>query len=291
MPELWDAHAHAWRLWPYDASVPDPEARGSADALLRELDAHGVERAVVVCARIGGGRDGAGFANADNNDYVAQAVRRHPDRLIAWVDVDSMWSDEHHAPGAARRLREALERAEARGFTHYVRETNDGWLRGDDAGELFRTAAQLGVIASLSIGAEWFDDLEAVARANPTLPILIHHLSLPRPERRDADLAALTALAVRGNIGVKVSGLQHMSARGWDFPYRDVQPVLRRVLEAFGAERLYWGSDFPASRDLLTYRQAIEVVREHAGLTAGDRAGILGGNLRRLLLDPVIPSA
>src|SRR6185312_1130618 len=119
MARIWDAHAHAWRRWPYDVGVPDPDTRGSADALLREMDANGVERTAVVCARIGGGRDGDGYANDDNNDYVADAVRRHPDRLIAWVDVDSMWSDEHHVPGSAARLRAALERAEARGFTHY----------------------------------------------------------------------------------------------------------------------------------------------------------------------------
>ena len=33
--------------------------------------------------------------------------------------------------------------------------------------------------------------------------------------------------------------------------------------DAYGADRLYWASDFPASRDMLTYTQAIEVVRTH----------------------------
>ena len=63
-----DSHVHAWRQWPYDQAVPDPATRGCIDHLLYEMDRHEVERALVVCARIGG--------NDDNNEYVARAAAR-----------------------------------------------------------------------------------------------------------------------------------------------------------------------------------------------------------------------
>lgn len=290
-----DAHCHAWRRWPYAPRVPDPDTRGSVEALLFEMDTHGVAHAAVVCARIGGGDGGDGHENADNNDYVAAAAARHPDRLTAWVDVDCAWRTEYHTAGAADRLITALVRYDARGFTHYVEPANDGWLRTDEAAEFFAAAAARKVVASLAMGAAWFDDLSEIAAAHPALPILLHHLSHPRlgTPYNETDVAALLELAGQQNIGVKVSGFNYNARRPWDFPYPEAQQLFRRIHAAFGPRRLYWGSDFPASRDQLTYTQSIEVVRSHAAdLGEADLDLILGGNLRRLLqLSPSPASA
>ncbi|HEY5319391.1 MAG TPA: amidohydrolase family protein [Galbitalea sp.] len=282
---LFDAHCHAWRRWPYDTGVPDPDSRGSIEALLYEMDTHGVERAAVVCARIGGGPGGDGFANDDNNDYVARFAAAHPDRITPWVDVDCVWRPEHHTSGATERLRAEIERTGAGGFTHYVRsDANDGWLASVDAGEFFRFAAEAGLIASLALSAAWFDDLRPLAAANPSLPILLHHLSNPASA---AELDALARFGDLPNIGVKISGFNYNASRYWDFPYPESQAIFRAIAAGFGASRLYWGSDFPASRDQLTYRQAIEVVRSHADfLTPEQLAGVLGNNLAALVSAP-----
>ncbi|KQV06520.1 amidohydrolase family protein [Leifsonia sp. Root112D2] len=281
---LFDSHCHAWSRWPYDTAVPDAESRGSIEALLYEMDTHGVERAAVVCARIGGGRGGDGFGNDDNNEYVARFAAAHPDRITAVLDVDCVWRPEHHSSGAAGRLMASVERSNAIAFTHYVSAQNDGWFRSDDAGEFFRAAADAGLIASLAVSAPWFDDLRSVAAANPTLPILIHHLGQPSSS---AELDGLLALAAMPNIGVKASGFNYNASRNWDFPYPESQAIFRSIVDGFGAERLYWGSDFPASRDQLSYRQSIEVVRSHADFLEPDQlTGILGGNLAALIAQP-----
>lgn len=282
---LFDAHCHAWRRWPYDTAVPDPDSRGSIEALLHEMDTHGVERAAVVCARIGGGAGGDGFANDDNNDYVAKFAAAHPDRITPWVDVDCLWRPEHHTSGAAERLRVEIERTGARGFTHYVKpDANDGWLASDDALTFFQYAAETGLIASLALSVAWFDDLRPIAAANTSLPILLHHMSHPSSA---ADLDALVALADLPNVGVKISGFNYNASHYWDFPYPESQAIFRAIVDGFGSSRLYWGSDFPASRDQLTYRQAIEVVRSHADFLAPQQlAGILGDNLAALVAWP-----
>ncbi|TXN29483.1 amidohydrolase family protein [Lacisediminihabitans profunda] len=282
---LFDAHCHAWRRWPYDTAVPDPETRGSIEALLYEMDTHDVERAAVVCARIGGGAGGAGFANDDNNDYVARFAAAHPDRITPWVDVDCLWREEHHSPGAADRLRAEIERTGAGGFTHYVTpDANDGWLASDDAGEFFRFAADSGLIASLALSAAWFGDLRPVAAANPGLPVLIHHMSHPSSA---VEFDALVALGDLPNVGVKISGFNYNASEHWEFPYPEAQEIFRAIVDGFGSERLYWGSDFPASRDHLTYRQSIEAVLSHADfLSPGQLAGIMGDNLATLVAEP-----
>jgi len=281
-------------MWPYDVAAPDPEHRGSMESLLYEMDRNEISRASVVCARIGGGAGGNGHENRDNNSYVSSFAAKHPDRISAWVDVDSMWSAEHHTSGAAARLSAELERNQAQGFTHYVTGENDGWLKSDEGGEFFATAAKLRVVASLSISAVWLADLREIARANPTLPILIHHMSLPKREAdgyNERDVAELLACAKHPNIGVKISGFNYNSAHKWDYPFADSRHLFKRIYEHFGAKRLYWGSDFPASRDSLTYSQALEVVRQFSDfVSAPDLSLILGENLNKLLNNPYLPT-
>jgi L-fuconolactonase len=285
-----DSHCHAWRQWPYDKSVPDPKHRGSAEALLYEMDTNGVARAAVVCARIGDGAGGQGFANEDNNKYVSKFARRFPDRLTAWVDVDCMWRKEHHTPGAAQRLRKEIEKHNAQGFTHYVQNENDGWLRSDAGFEFFATAAQLGVVASLALSPRWLADLRIIARENPTLPILLHHMVLPEKTHSgysQNDVEEILETSKIANIGVKISGFHYNSINIHDFPYRDSQELFQSIYQAYGAHRLFWGSDFPASRAKITYSQSIAVVRDYCDyIPENDMAKILGHNLNKLLNQP-----
>ena len=247
---LFDSHCHAWRKWPYAEGVPDPETRGSVDMLLWEMDENGVDRAAVVCVRMG--REvSAACGNDDNNDYVAAAVKAHPDRLVMLADVDCFWTDtEYHKPGAPERLEQAAERYGLCAFTHYVDGDNDGWLVSEEGQEFFASAARLNLIASLALSAAWFSDLRQVALANPTMPILLHHLGMLRLEHPtlEADLAALIGNADLPNLYLKLSGLHYLSEASWDFPFEDVQKrVLRPLLAAFGANA---SSGAPTSQPL-----------------------------------------
>jgi len=281
---IFDAHCHAWRRWPYDLTVPDAHSRGSAEALLYEMDTHGVDRAAIVCARIGGGTGGDGFANEDNNDYVVEFAGSHPDRITPIIDVDCVWRPEHHTPGAAARLASEADRTGAIGFSHYVTSWNDGWFSTPDAREFFRIAADRGMIASLALTTPWFDDLRVIAAENPTMPILLHHMTHPGSQ---ADLDALSKLADLPNVGIKISGFNYLATQRWEYPYPDGLRAFRAIVDSFGTDRLYWGSDFPASRDDLTYRQAIEVVRAHADfLQPAELSSVLGDNLAALVASP-----
>ena len=71
-----DSHCHAWTTWPYDTTVPDPQHRGTIEQLLFEMDKEGVDRAVLICARID--------HNPANNEYIARGVAAlaGPDRPV-----------------------------------------------------------------------------------------------------------------------------------------------------------------------------------------------------------------
>jgi len=269
-----DSHSHAWEFWPYEPPVPDHKSRGLAEMMLWEMDRNGVDQAVLVCARI--------EHNPGNNDYVRDVVRRHPERFIQFADVDCSWSDTYHTPGAAGRLREAAERYELKGFTHYVKSDTE-WFGSDEGLAFFETAAELKLIASLALGPDWQPALQDLARRFPTVPFLCHHMAGARVG--DAErLAQITASAAVPNIYVKMSGFHYVAPTTWEYPYHDTHEVVRGLYEAFGADRLCWGSDYPVVRTHMTHQHALEALRTHCDfIPVADRQKILGTSLQRLL--------
>jgi L-fuconolactonase len=276
-----DSHCHAWTYWPYRPEVPDPELRPRVEQLLFEMDSCGVERAAIVCARI--------THNPDNNEYVSDCVAERRERLYQVADVDCSWSPEHQTPGAADRLHAAAERYRLRAFTHYVKGDDDGsWYLSDEGMAFFRAAAERRLIASLSWPARLHPVLRTLAERFPEVPFLVHHMAglkaaeaAPRPLFRD-----VLESAKLPNIYVKLSGFHHASGPDdrWEYPYPHCQWLAQGLYEAFGPQRLCWGSDYPVVRAAMTYRQSLEAVRRHCGfIPPAEMEQVLGGNMLRLL--------
>ncbi len=276
-----DSHCHAWQYWPYRPEVPDPESRPRVEQLLFEMDSCGVERAAIVCARID--------HNPDNNEYVSACIAGHPDRLYQVADVDCSWSAEHQTPGAADRLRAAAERYRLKAFTHYVKGDDDGsWYLSDEGAAFFRAAAERRLIASLSWPARLHGVLRTLAERFPEVPFLVHHMGglkaaepAPYPLFRD-----VLESAKLPNVYVKLSGFHHASGPDdrWEYPYPHCRRLAQGLYEAYGPQRLCWGSDYPVVRTAMTYRQSLEAVRRHCDfIPVAEMEQVLGGNMLRLL--------
>ena len=70
----------------------------------------------------------------------------------------------------------------------------------------------------------------------------------------------------------------------FDFPYREVWPVLAAMVEHIGADQLFWGTDMPFQNRFCTYRQSRVWIEKYCVfLSAQDRAAIMGGTLQRVL--------
>ncbi|TAJ48663.1 MAG: amidohydrolase [Herbiconiux sp.] len=264
-----DAHCHLWRRWPYSSMPPADGA--TPDALLGEMAANGVARALIVAAAIGG--EDARTENPRNNDDVAEAVREHPSGFRMLADVDSRWSESYHRPEAARRLADQIALTGARGFTHYLGDADDGWFDTAGGVEFFTTAESLGLVASVHAPPAWHAAIGRLAQRHPDLPLLLHHQGLATT---DEEVEGLIALAAHPNVVVKVSGFRYVSST--TPPYPDVRSRLERVARAFGAERLAWGSDWPVSTQHHSYADTIAFADAAlAFLDASERERVFGG--------------
>jgi L-fucono-1,5-lactonase len=118
---------------------------------------------------------------------------------------------------------------------------------------------------------------------------LFSHLGLPgrflsAPPRDEvfSRLRPLLDLARHDNVAVKFSGLYAISDPPHDFPFLSARPIVEAVLDAYGPSRLCWGSDFAPGLDFASFGQLADD-RLLCDLSPADSAGVMGGNLLRLL--------
>ncbi|MFI6171954.1 amidohydrolase family protein [Nocardia sp. NPDC051052] len=130
-------------------------------------------------------------------------------------------------------------------------------------------------------------DVTALAERYPEVPIVLNHLATPAgifgpigkhtgtdPSKRRALFLRwrddLSALAERPNVVAKVSGLM-MPVLGHPVPPRGtatpvpvlvdrIHPLIEHAIDAFGADRLIWGSNFPVDKPITTITGSIEAV-------------------------------
>jgi len=277
-----DGHTHVWATWPYRPGVPDPQTRGSAENLLQEMDSSGVDHALVVSAEI----DGA----ASSNDHGASVVAQHPGRFSQLVDLDSHFGPDYHRPGSADRLRAVVDRYAPVGVSHYLAAEDDGWL-GSTEGDAFLAAAEEAeVVVNLAARPVWGPAIRGAARRHPGVTILLNHLGtvMLHPGGLEEGLRLVVDDEALPNLVVKVSGWAYGTDRPWDYPYADRLAVVRRFHEAWGPDRLAWGSDWPSLLPHHSYRQGRELLTEHATfLNPEELDKVMGGTLARVLRLPV----
>lgn len=272
-----DSHCHIWNRWPYQPPVPDPESRSRAEQLIWHMDQNGVDHAVVIAAAIGD--------NPANAADAFEATERFPGRLTVFPDLECRWSPDYQRPGSKDRLRAALDRWGMKGFTTYLTEEEDGsWLLGNEGDAFFTLTETMGLVASLSLMPHQLPACGELARRHPGLLILLHHHAFfgPRSGTTMADRELAEAVATQPNVFVKLSGLGNVAGPEDDYPYTGLTWIKSLMLELF-PDRTVWGSDFPVSSRHMTYRQSLNVVRNHGNIAPATEADVLGNTMARLL--------
>ncbi|OGA50593.1 MAG: hypothetical protein A3F74_24855 [Betaproteobacteria bacterium RIFCSPLOWO2_12_FULL_62_58] len=260
-----DAQVHIWaantpeRPWParHQPHRPVPITK---DDLLREMKGAGVDRVVLVPPSWEGER----------NDIVLAAAQAHPDRFAVMGRLDpeapasrgsiATWRQQRGMLGLRFTFHRPLLRP-------LLTEGRVDWLwpEAEKAGVPIMTLAQH---SDLHL-------LERVAERYPGLKLTIDHLGLTKGKDEEAfrEFDKLLALARRPNIAVKASCLPHYTTDA--YPFRWLHPYIRRVYDAFGPKRMFWGSDL--SRLPCTYRQGVTLFTEELPwLTANDKEWIMG---------------
>ena len=100
-----------------------------------------------------------------------------------------------------------------------------------------------------------------VAERHPRLKLIIDHLGRPSGSKDDAAWASLPemlALAKHPNVAIKATGAPSYSSQ--PYPYRNIHDHLKRIYDAFGPSRMFWGTDI--TRMPCSWRQCVTMFTE-----------------------------
>jgi predicted TIM-barrel fold metal-dependent hydrolase len=271
--EITDAQVHIWaastpeRPWPERHAPHRPEPI-TAESLLSEMDAAGVDRAILVPPSWEGER----------NDVCLAAAQTYPQRFAVMGRLDpespksrEMIEDWRKEPGQLG-LR----------FTFH-RPSLQPLLTEGKADWLWPLAERAGVPIMMTCPYKIMHIADDIAHKHPDLKLVIDHLGLlpgTRDEAAFAEFDKLLALAKRPNVAVKASALPCYTHEAW--PYASMHRYIRQAFDAFGPQRMFWGTDL--SRLPCTYKQGVELfTQELEWLQGEDLAWVMGRGLRHWL--------
>ena len=151
------------------------------------------------------------------------------------------------------------------------------------ADPLWRATERLGVVVSLLANCEHATTVDVLAARHPGVSIVIDHLGHPDPAKGvgDAGFRRLLALARHPRVFIKISGFYHFSRE--PFPYADCHDLVRACYDAFGPERLVWGSDYPHVLRTCGYEAALQLLEiALASWSSPERDLVMSANAARL---------
>lgn len=272
MTERIDAHVHLWNRRTDPQDWIDPVAMSAIDRdfgdddLRAMLASTGMERAVLVQAS----------NSLEESERLSQADPAAVAGLVAWVDVTGDVAAQLH------RLRAG--RVPIVGVRHLAHiDPDPEWLLRPDVAKGLAALGREGLAFDLVIRDWQLPQAVALAERHGDVRFVLDHLGGPLAD--DADPVrwseGLRALATRGNVVAKVSGLTSGLVPG-EWGVDDLRGVVEVALEAFGADRLLYGSDWPLAElggGAPAWRSAFDALV--SGLSASERDALLGGNAAR----------
>lgn len=235
-----------------------------AAGVLRAMDAAGIAKAVLVQASTVYGHD---------NRYVADAVRAHPDRFVGVYSIDAL------APDAAAQI-DRWQDASLSGFRLFTTGSTmpgqSDWLGHPDSYKAWAHAEALGIPVCLQMTMQGLPVLRALLARFPNVRVLLDHCA--RPDLSDgapyAAAQALFDMASYSGVHLKITNRNLVAAAAASGS--TAAGFVSRLIEAFGAGRLAWGSNFPAAEESLPELSA-QAREALSSLPQSDQAMIFGG--------------
>lgn len=256
---------------------------------IRRMDEASIEKCILLYIDFGFlfPREGA-LSVEEQNRYVSEVTRKHPDRLIFFCGIDP------RRDAAASLFEKCVTEFGARGLKLYP---STGFLPADrDVYPLYERAAAWGLPVCFHMGPQgppYKNEgnthpalLLRVLVDFPKLTVVVAHLA--NEYWRDL----LTLGRIQENVYCDISAKQIVAKEN----YSQFCHILRRYLDEFGRERVLFGTDAPLLERAASSSEWVDIVRglpqnspEDCRFTEQEIADLMDGNARRLLA--AIPEA
>ena len=266
-----DSHQHFWKYDPVRYAWITEDMRAirtdfTPYDLLQELRENGVSGSVVVQADPSENETAYLVSVAERHDFVLGAV--------GWVDFCR--------PGVEERLSFYHRTApKLKGFRHIVQaEPDDAFLLRDDFCRGIAALKPFDYTYDILIYPRQLPAAIRFVERFPDQPFVVDHLAKPDIKGGTVEpwAAHIREMARFPQVYCKVSGMvTEADWRHWNA--ESLRPYLDVVFEAFGPERLMFGSDWPVCLVAAQYQQVLKVLRDYLqAYSPAQQQAVMGGN-------------
>lgn len=260
-----DAHSHIWpgevERYPLVEGLTKADLKPASftdDELMKIASAEGVERVVLIQHSV---------YHLFDNSYLVDAAKRHPQRFRVVGMVDD------HQPEPGKEMKSLLKQG-VTGFriTPFIRKDQpEKWLDTPGMQEMWKTGAETRQAMCCLIGAMDLPRVDKMCGQHADTPVVIDHFARIGfdGEIRDAEVKQLCDLARHKHVSVKISAYYALGKK--KPPHLELVPMIKRLYETFGPQRLMWASDSPYQLDPPnTYASSISLVRDKLDFVSQD---------------------
>lgn len=264
-----DAHNHFWEFDPVrDAWIGASMEEIRRDFLPTEfkavLDHNRLDGTVAVQADQSRQETMFLLDLAEKNDFIKG--------VVGWVDLQ------------AEDIEQQLEQYEnfplLKGFRHIAQAEKDDFLVSDKLVRGIAALAATDFTFDLLVYPNQLPAAVELAGMFPNQPFVLDHIAKPLIKKREITgwKKGIRDLAAHQNVMCKISGL--VTEADWEhWEAADFSPYLEAVTEAFGTERLMFGSDWPVCLLAAEYNRVLRVVEDHfSHFSESERNQIFGKN-------------
>jgi L-fuconolactonase len=267
-----DSHQHFWRYDAADYPWIPPGTPLHRDWLPNDLEALqrplGLDGSIAVQAR----------QTLEESRWLL-SLSDHDARIkgvIGWVDLRS--------ERVAEDLVDLVRHERFRGVRHVVQsEPDDSFMTRPEFLRGIKELKPLGLTYDILIFPKQLPAALDLVAKYPDQAFVLDHIAKPLIKDRVMEpwKKQIRELAQAPTLTCKVSGIAtEADQRAWTPD--DIRPYLDVIFEAFGPERLMWGSDWPVCLLAGSYERIFRVIDDYARhLTPAQRDGLFGGNCAR----------
>jgi L-fuconolactonase len=252
-----DSHHHLWDLaisprdWLAGDALAGINRTFSMDDFYKERASSGIDQSILVQTIPDYEEMREFFAVAAEHESIVG--------VVAWIDMSSSDCFKHlekylDLPGADRLvgIRDGAQgRADA------------NWLAGDQIVANARKLAEQELVFDLLVDPSNLAASTQLVTHCPDTTFVLDHIGKPNIAKGDkGELAAwshsINELAKNKNVSCKVSGMvTEADWKSWE--EKDFKRYFEVVLNAFGADRIMYGSDWPVCKLAATYEQVAKL--------------------------------
>jgi L-fuconolactonase len=208
------------------------------------------------------------LALADQYDFICG--------VVGWVDL--------RADDVRSQLQRYASHSKFKGVRHIVEDEPDvEFLLLPDFHRGIRVLSEFGLTYDLLLRPAHLPVALKLVQEFPEQPFVVDHIAKPRIKDRAIEpwRSDLEKLAKCKNVSCKLSGM--VTETNWQrWKPEDFTPYLNIVLDAFGADRVMIGSDWPVCTLSGEYQPVMDVVTDYLRrLPAETQEKVLGGNCAR----------